>query len=254
MTLSWKLLFCVLKRNDLFIKIFLELYLVSIYVEYMYMCVHICIMNLYARVCKYVCSCFTCYFWDWIWLRHSIYLPYKCLRRRIDSIYNRSPCEVAVPLRLSCQMVSRLGLRIDIYICIYVFLRETTSSCNLLDLYFWRENDPFTTLSLFIHFVSASIWKWHAIFTYSIYGIEEIDVSWEKLCYIIWYLKRNNCVVKNIFIPQTEVQKTSLGVQSSLYVRLSGRPRRFLVIIARPLIARRAWGRRPRFQISWVTV
>ena len=67
-------------------------------------------------------------------------------------------------------------------------------------LYFWRENDFFTTLLLFIHFVSASIWKWYDIFMYSNYGIDESDVSRENLCCIIWYLKRNNCIVKNIFI------------------------------------------------------
>ena len=49
MTLSWKILFCVLKRNDLITKIYLDLYLASIYVEYMYMCVHTCTMNLHVH-------------------------------------------------------------------------------------------------------------------------------------------------------------------------------------------------------------
>ena len=31
---------------------------------------------------------------------------------------------------------------------------------------------------------------------YSMYGIEESDASREKLCYIIWYLKKDNCGVK----------------------------------------------------------
>ena len=48
-TISWNLLSCVLKRNDLIIKLFLALYLVSIYVEYMYICVHMCIMNASTR-------------------------------------------------------------------------------------------------------------------------------------------------------------------------------------------------------------
>ena len=38
------------------------------------------------------------------------------------------------------------------------------------------------------------------IFTCSVYDIEEIVVSQEKLYNNIWYLKRNNSVVKNICI------------------------------------------------------
>ena len=33
---------------------------------------------------------------------------------------------------------------------------------------------------------------------YSFYFIEEIDVIWENLYYIIWYVNRNNRIVKNI--------------------------------------------------------
>ena len=35
---------------------------------------------------------------------------------------------------------------------------------------------------------------------YSIYGIEENDVSQQKLYNILWYLKINNIVVKTLFI------------------------------------------------------
>ena len=51
----------MLKRNELIIKIFLELYLVSIYVEYMFMCVHMCIMNLNVHGDAYAFSYFPCY-------------------------------------------------------------------------------------------------------------------------------------------------------------------------------------------------
>ena len=51
----------MLKRNDLVTKIFLALYLVSTYVEYMYMCVHMCIMNMHVSVGGCVFSCFTSY-------------------------------------------------------------------------------------------------------------------------------------------------------------------------------------------------
>ena len=56
------------------------------------------------------------------------------------------------------------------------------------------------TLVLLIRFVSASSCKWHALSVYSIYSIEENDISWENLYYIIWCLKRNNFVAKTIFI------------------------------------------------------
>ena len=54
MTLSQKLFLCVLKRNYLVTKLFLDLYLVGIYVEYMYMSVHMCIINMHVNSCEYV--------------------------------------------------------------------------------------------------------------------------------------------------------------------------------------------------------
>ena len=58
--LSRKLLFVMLNRNDPVIKIFLALYLVSLYVEYMYICVYMCIMNLHIpKVRVYLILC-----WD----------------------------------------------------------------------------------------------------------------------------------------------------------------------------------------------
>ena len=59
-----KLLFCVLKRNNFVIKLFLALYSDSIYVEYMYIFVHMFIMNIHINACEYVFSCFPCY-WGW---------------------------------------------------------------------------------------------------------------------------------------------------------------------------------------------
>ena len=54
-------LFLVLKRNDNVIKTLFALYLISIYVEYMYSCEHMCIMNLHVIVGKYAFSFFPCY-------------------------------------------------------------------------------------------------------------------------------------------------------------------------------------------------
>ena len=57
------------------------------------------------------------------------------------------------------------------------------------------------TLLIFIYFVSAFIWKLHAIVMCYIYVIEEINFSW-KIFVILSsiYVKRNNCVVKTHFI------------------------------------------------------
>ena len=53
---------------------------------------------------------------------------------------------------------------------------------------------------IFIHF-PASIWKWHALVMYYIYGIEEIEVSGENLCSIICYIcKEKQIHCENIFI------------------------------------------------------
>ena len=48
-----KTLFFVLKINDLIIKLFPVLYLVSIYVKYVYICVDMCIIN--ARTWWCIC-------------------------------------------------------------------------------------------------------------------------------------------------------------------------------------------------------
>ena len=65
---------------------------------------------------------------------------------------------------------------------------------------FLERNNFAMTLLIFTNFVSASVWKCHALFRYYIHGIEEIDIIIENLCYTTWYLNRNNCVVKTIFI------------------------------------------------------
>ena len=62
MNLSWKLLFCVLNRNYLVTKLCVNLSVVSVYVEYMYMCVHMCIIILHVSVCEYIFSYFPCHF------------------------------------------------------------------------------------------------------------------------------------------------------------------------------------------------
>ena len=42
--------------------------------------------------------------------------------------------------------------------------------------------------------------KGNALIVYFIFAIEVSDSSQENLCYIIWYVKRNNCVLNTVFI------------------------------------------------------
>ena len=121
------------------------------------------IMNLYVCIRKHVCSCFTCHFWDWEWLCHSIYLPNQGLIRRIDSIYNHSP--LSLLNHQDCVFTRSpywvWGL---IYIYGYMNFWETTFLYTLLDLCFLRETEFFMTLLLFIHFGFSSSWKWHVCY------------------------------------------------------------------------------------------
>ena len=117
-------------------------------------------------------------------------------------------------IRLRYTTVSLLGYGL-IYVFIYVLMKETALLCNCLVLWSWREILLFKTIwfyvfgvkwvcqdaRTFINFVLASVWKWHALFMYSIYGTEEKTTLVEKnLSNILRYLKIKNCVVKTLFI------------------------------------------------------
>ena len=57
MTQSRKLLFCIVKRNDFVIELFIDLYLcICVYIYVSQICTHI--------ICVYVVSCFPCKYWD----------------------------------------------------------------------------------------------------------------------------------------------------------------------------------------------
>ena len=88
----------------------------------------------------------------------------------------------------------------DWYMYVYMYCLARRTRCGTLWFYVFGEKLFFMTLLIFIHFVSDSIWKWHALLMYPIYSIEESDVSRENICYIIRYVKENNLVMKNIFI------------------------------------------------------
>ena len=109
----------------------------------------------------------------------------------------------------------------DWYMYVYMYVLERQHCCVTVWLYVFGDkwlghntlifylivwlyvldvNGFVMALLLFIHFYSSSSWKWHDLLMYSIYGIVKNDVSWENIHYILWYIKRNNCIVKNILI------------------------------------------------------
>ena len=118
---------------------------------------------------------------------------------RIAFIFNNYLCEFS--LLLQHWYIARypewgFGIDVCVYICIEYI---TTSSCKTLCLYVFREKWVFHETISF-NFFPASIWKCHALVMYCIYNIEEIKVSQENLCCIIWYVKINNCVVQTTII------------------------------------------------------
>ena len=106
------------------------------------------------------------------------------------------PFEVAVTYKTVLSHIL-LNSYAFLYLCIYVFLIDMILSCNILVLCFRRE------MAL----------SWHSYFLFLIFrfDLEVIcshafnlwyiwkDPSWENLCYNIWYLNRNNYIVKTIF-------------------------------------------------------
>ena len=133
MNLSWKRLLITLNKNDLIIKIFLELCLVIIYDEYMYMCIHMCIMkciHIFMFSLLFLGLKMTTSFFLSPILRFNkaywFYLKLNPMQGNCtvqDWVISQSP-----------EWVYRL-----IYVCTYVFLRETTSSYNRLFLCFRME-------------------------------------------------------------------------------------------------------------------
>ena len=78
---------------------------------------------------------------------------------------------------------------------------------------FLYRNDFFMTLLLFIRCISASIWKWHALFTYSVYGVEESEISGAKLGYFIFF-NRNHFVVKTLLPSVSVIEKGNYHIMN----------------------------------------
>ena len=81
---------------------------------------------------------------------------------------------------------------------VYIYFWEKWPRCGTI--YMFLEINDLSWPSYFLFIFTYSIWKWHALFMYSIHGTEESNVSWKHLCYMICYLKRKQIRQGNIFI------------------------------------------------------
>ena len=145
MTLLWKILFIMLKRNDLATKLFLELYLVIIYV---YTCV-------YRKSAHTQGVCVFTFVFSLLFLGLTM-TPSLCLSTILR--FNKSglfylkttPCVILMyRIKFCCCMVSWRDLQIDICIYIFFFLREKNLSFNHFSL-FSERNNLVVTILLFI--------------------------------------------------------------------------------------------------------
>ena len=137
--MSWKLLFIMLKINELIIKLFLPLYLVIIYDSYIFIYVCAYVYHEYSGTWLCICiSCFPCYLG--LKMTATFYL-YTIIRFNMAYwFYLKS-----IPIWGCCTIISLVllhvildGVFILIYVCIYVMLIEMTLSCNPLVICFWR--------------------------------------------------------------------------------------------------------------------
>ena len=81
-------------------------------------------------------------FWDWEWLRDSVYLHTK-FNRADWSHLQFIPVEVTLLLRLRFWMVSRLRFSIDINVCIYILL--------IYDLFMYHFGSLFSEIKWLCH-------------------------------------------------------------------------------------------------------
>ena len=134
---------------------------------------------------------------------------------QIGYIYNHYMWEVSLPYKTVLLHGLLTGF-VDWYMYVYMYGWDIWRHCVTIWLYVFGEKwlcrdtlNFYLSVWLYvfgdkwlfhdahtcIHFVSSSSWKWYAIFIYSIYGIDENDVSRENLYYFIFHFNRNNCVV-----------------------------------------------------------
>ena len=94
---------------------------------------------------------------------------------------------------------SWLGLWIDMCLYIYIFLRETVTSCNCLVLKFqidmtWSLLSYFLFIYIFHLEVTCSLCVFHLWYRGKTASVNK------NFSNIIWYLNRNNWVVKTVFV------------------------------------------------------
>ena len=152
-------------------KIFLALYLVSIY--YCSICLYVCAYMYHKYSCKCFCLCifmFNCYLGSKMTVSFCLYPKLRFNKAYWLYLQSFSVQGWRTVIRLYYCTVSCMGFRIDvcIYKCVAVrndLIVKPFSSLFLL-IY-----DFMAKLLIFNGFVEASIWKWHAPVMITIYGV-----------------------------------------------------------------------------------
>ena len=144
----------------------------------------------------------------------SFYLsPIQILIRWIESIYNHPLCEVAVLYKTLLSHGLLTGFS-DWYMYIYMYGWERWRHHVIVWLYVfgekWLDNETLTFYSFCFSFHLEVTWY---LCVFHLWYRRNWCQS-ENLCYIIWYLERNNCVVKTLFIVCLLLQRgmTTSGI------------------------------------------
>ena len=142
MTLSWKLLFCIWNTTDFIIETLSALYLANIYM-FIYLCLWLSVSLICIHVYPWLCihfPCFTCYLGLKMTVSFWFFLMIRLNGACIDSIFNHSHFEVALPL-FDCIIVRSLECAyIYIYTHIYIYVMKRKRPCRVQLFYqfFWR--------------------------------------------------------------------------------------------------------------------
>ena len=136
-------MFLVWKRNDCAIELFLALYLFSIYFEYMYISV--------SWICTYTLENMSVYVVLIVFGIDNDHVILFISHTNFNKAYwfylQALPVKVDLLFRLRFTTVSRLGLRIYIYVWIYVFLIDNLVVYPFGSLFLerkWHSHDSLT--------------------------------------------------------------------------------------------------------------
>ena len=182
-TLLWKLLFCMQKRNDL-VTIFFPPWIPLIYVY----------MGIYLYMC---CVSFGI-------LTDSVIILFTMTRLHMQAHKAYAKCYHSHLYMIQLCYSSTYGMGFTdwytqtyIYIYTYMLKEKNTSLWKIFCLFIWREMTSVWLLYFFL-FVWNSIWEWHDLVMYSIYGIEKSDASRENP-YCLYIIHRKTTSLLNNF-------------------------------------------------------